>query len=42
MDKISINDDVLKLIRDTNNPYWIIKEILSYDKLLLNKMIEND
>ena len=42
MDNISINDDILKLIRDTNNPYWIIKEILSYDRTLLNKMIEND
>ena len=42
MDKISINEDVEKLIKDANNPYWIIKEIISYDKSLLNKMIEND
>jgi len=42
MDKISINDDIIKLIQNVNNPYWIIKEILSYDKSLLNKMIEND
>ncbi|OHD95401.1 MAG: hypothetical protein A2019_04450 [Sulfurimonas sp. GWF2_37_8] len=42
MDKISINEDVKKLIKDVNNPYWIIKEIMFYEKSLLNKMIEND
>ena len=42
MDKISINEDVKKLIKDANNPYWIIKEVMFYDKSLLNKMIEND
>jgi hypothetical protein len=42
MDKISINDDIKQLIRNANNPYWVIKEIMHYDKFLLNKMIEND
>lgn len=42
MDKISINDDVKQLIRNANNPYWVIKEIMLYDKFLLNKIIEND
>ncbi len=42
MDRISINDDVKQLIKNANNPYWIIKEIMFYDKSLLKKMIEND
>jgi len=42
IDKISINEDVEKLIKNANNPYWIIKEIISYDKSLLNKMIDYD
>jgi len=42
IDKISINEKVKKLIHNANNPYWIIKEIMIYDKLLLNKMIDND
>jgi len=42
MNKISIDKDVKKLINDANNPYWIIKEIVDYDKSLLNKMVNYD
>jgi len=41
MDKISINDNIRAMINRANNPYWIIKEIISYDKSLLEKLIEN-
>ena len=42
MDKISINDDIEKLINNANNPYWVIKEIMSYDETLLDKIVNND
>jgi len=39
MDRISINKEIVALIENANNPYWVIKEILKYDKNLLNKII---
>jgi hypothetical protein len=42
MNKISINNEIIKLIEETNNPYWIIKELINYDKSLLEKLIDND
>lgn len=42
MDKISTNDNVKRLIEATNNPYWIIKELIKYDVNLLDSMVDND
>ncbi len=42
MNHISTNIEIRKLINDTNNPYWIIKEIVKYDKSLLNKLVDYD
>jgi len=42
MDKISINENIKKLINETNNPYWIIKEIIKNDKTILNRIVKND
>lgn len=42
MDKISENKEVKTLIERANNPYWVIKEILKYDKFLLKKLIVNE
>jgi MoaA/NifB/PqqE/SkfB family radical SAM enzyme len=39
---LSENDEAEKLIRETNNPYWIIKEIFHYNKFLLDEIINND
>jgi MoaA/NifB/PqqE/SkfB family radical SAM enzyme len=39
---LSVNDEVKKLIREVNNPYWIIKEIFQYNKFLLDEITNND
>lgn len=42
MDKISTNENIKKLINVANNPYWIIKEIIKYDKTILDRIVKND
>jgi hypothetical protein len=38
MGNLNSDDSVKKLIRQTNNPYWIIKELNAFDENLLNKI----